>query len=118
MLEGIKEFVDETIRMLCEWKKMGTLELNVQKDHVHVVLEIAPKVSVSEAMGMLKGKSAIKIFQHFPGMKKKPYWGNHFWARGYCVSTVGIDEKTIRKYVAYQEKQEKMAEAQQLNFGF
>ena len=118
MLDGVKKFVEESIRSLCEWKKIEVLELNVQKDHVHAVLGIAPKVSVSEAMGMLKGKSAIKLFQNFPGMKKKPYWGNHFWARGYCVSTVGLDEKTIRKYAQYQERQERAEEKQQLNFGF
>ena len=54
-------------------------------------------------MGMLKGKTAIKLFKSYPGLKRKPYWGNHFWSRGYCVSTVGLDETKIRKYVKYQE---------------
>ena len=103
---------------MCEWKGIGVLELNVQADHVHLVMEMAPKYSISEAMGMIKGKTAIKIFEHFPGMKKKPYWGNHFWARGYCVSTVGMDEKTIRKYVKYQEDQEKREESLQQEFLF
>jgi putative transposase len=90
--------------------------LNVQEDHVHVVVSIPPKVSVSDYMGMIKGKTAIKLFKSYPGMRKKPYWGNHFWARGYFISTIGVDEETIRKYVRYQEKQEKREEKDQGSF--
>jgi len=56
-------------------------------------------------MGMLKGKTAIKLFKSFPTLRKKPYWGNHFWSRGYCVSSIGLDENKIRKYV--KQKREK-----------
>ena len=119
ILEGeLAKEVEQKTREVCEWKKVEVCELNVQKDHVHAVLEIAPKYSVSEIMGTIKGKSAISMFQKFREMRKKQYWGNHFWSRGYCVSTVGLDEKTIRKYVKYQEEQERKEEAQQLNFGF
>ena len=119
VLEGkVKEFVEETIRSLCEWKRIEILELNIQKDHVHAVFSIEPKLSVSQAMGILKGKTAIKLFKSFPGLKKKPYWGNHFWSRGYCSSTVGLDEEKIRKYVKHQEEQERREEAQQLGFDF
>ena len=83
---------------------------------MHVVVSIPPKVSVSEYMGTIKGKTAIKLFKSYPGLRKKPYWGNHFWARGYCVSTIGIDEETIRKYVRYQEKEEKREEKDQGSF--
>lgn len=69
-------------------------------------------------MGMLKGKTAIKIFKSYPALKKKPYLGNHFGARGYCSSTIGLDEEMLRTYVKYQEEQEKKEEAQQLNFDF
>jgi putative transposase len=69
-------------------------------------------------MGIVKGKTAIKIFKSYPGLKKKPYWGNHFWAKGYCSSTVGLDEEKIRKYVKYQEEQERREEAQQSSFDF
>jgi putative transposase len=93
------------------------MELNVQEDHVHMVLSIPPKHSVSEVMGILKGKTAIKLFKSFPVLKKKPYWGNHFWARGYCVTTAGIDEEKIRKYVKYQENKEREEEQEQRNFG-
>lgn len=119
VLEGsVKEFVEETIRSLCEWKRIEILEINIQKDHVHMVVIIEPKMSVSEAMGIIKGKTAIKIFKSYAGLKKKPYWGNHFWSRGYCSSTIGLDEDKIRKYVKYQEDQEKREEAQQLGFEF
>ena len=81
--------------------------MSVQSDHIHLVLSIPPKVSISEMMGILKGKLAIKLFKSYPKLKQKPYWGNHFWARGYFVSTVGIDEEMIKRYVKYQEEEEK-----------
>src|SRR4030042_4205115 len=115
IMEGkLKEFIEENIRKLCEWKHAEILELNIQMDHVHIVVFLEPKMSVSEFMGTIKGKLAIKIFQSFAGLKKKPYWGNHFWSRGYCSSTVGLNEEQVRKYVKYQEEQEKKEEAQQL----
>jgi len=61
-------------------------------------------------MEMLKGKTAIKLFKSFPVLKKKPYWGNHFWSRGYCVSFMGLDENKIRKYVKYQEERKERRE--------
>jgi putative transposase len=67
---------------------------------------LPPKYSVSEAVGFLKGKSAIKIFGRHPELKKR-YWGRHFWARGYCVSTVGLNEEQIKKYVRWQLKRDK-----------
>jgi putative transposase len=111
-------FVEKSIRVLCESKKVDVLEASVQEDHVHLVVSIAPKVSVSELMGILKGKTAIKLLKGYPGLRKKPYWGNHFWSRGYCVSTVGVDEEKIRPYVKYQEQREKQEEEEQKDFGF
>ncbi len=61
-------------------------------------------------MGTIKGRTAIRIFKQFPFLKKKPYWGNHFWAESYCVDTVGFDEEMIRKYIKYQEDKEKRLE--------
>ena len=78
---------------------------------------IPPKISVSEVMGILKGRTAIRVFKKFPNLKNKPYWGNHFWAPGYCVDTVGLDAEKIRKYVKYQENKERLEE-QQLKFNF
>ncbi len=105
ILKGaVSDFVEDSIKSLCEWKRVEILEMNIQEDHVHIILDIPPKYSISEIVGILKGKTAIKLFQSYKGLRKKPYWGNHFWSRGYCVSTVGIDEEKIRKYVKYQEE--------------
>jgi REP-associated tyrosine transposase len=105
----LQEFTEEQIRTLYEWKRVEILELNVQ---------LPPKISISHMLGILKGKTAIKLFKSFTGLKKKPYLGNHFWSRGYCSSTVGLDEEKIRKYDKYQEQQEKLIENQQQGFDF
>ena len=90
--------------------------MNVQVDHVHIVVSIPPKVSVSVLMGTLKGKLAIKLFKTYPKLKRKPYWGNHFWSRGYFVNSVGIDEDMISRYVKYQEGADKKEENQGRDF--
>ena len=113
-----RDLVEQDIKMLCEWKACEVQELNVQEDHIHLLVSVPPKVSISKLMGTLKGKIAIKLFKSYPKLKKKPYWGNHFWARGYFVSTVGLDEDMIKKYVKYQEKEEKRVEDQQQSFDF
>ena len=105
--------VRDIIRQLCEWKKIEILEGNIQIDHIHLVLEIPPKYSISEAVGFLKGKSAIKLFDFHLELKRR-YWGRHFWAKGYCVSTVGLDEAQIRNYVRYQIHKDKQAEQTKL----
>ena len=92
--------------------------MNVQKDHIHMILSIPPKISVSQFMGIIKGKTAIKVFKSFPVLKKKPYWGNHFWSRGYCSSTIGLDEEKIKKYVKYQDEHERQEDQQQLGIDF
>jgi len=92
------------------------VELNVQADHVHLIAMVPPKKSISDMMGILKGRSAIRVFKQFPYLKRKPYWGNHFWARGYCVDTVGLDEEMIRKYVKFQEKKERHEEQLKLRY--
>ena len=96
----------KTIYVYCGRMKYEAIELNVQNDHVHLVVSVPPKESISKLLGMVKGKTVIQIFRQFPYLKSKPYGGNHFWARGYCVDTVGIDEEIIRKYVKFQEKEE------------
>ena len=112
----VGKLVDEDIRKLSEWLGCEVMELNVQADHVHVVVSIPPKVSVSTYMGTIKGKIAIKMFKSYPMLKKKPYWGNHFWARGYFVDTVGVNEEMIKKYVKYQEEEERKEERDQNDF--
>ena len=93
--------IRDIIKQLCEWKSIEILEGNVQKDHLHLVLLVPPKYSILEVVGFLKGKAAIKIFDMHLELKRR-YWGRHFWARGYCVSTVGLDEDQIRQYVKWQ----------------
>ncbi|MFA8436934.1 MAG: IS200/IS605 family transposase [Marinifilaceae bacterium] len=80
--------------------------MNIQNDHVHLLVRIPPKLSVSNFVGKIKGKSAIRVFQKYKDLKQQIYWGNHFWSRGYCVDTVGLDEEMIKKYVKYQEQKE------------
>jgi putative transposase len=83
---------------------------------VHIVVSIPPEVSVSTYMGTIRGKIAIKMFKSYPALKKKPYWGNHFWARGYFVNSVGMDEEMIRRYVKYQEDEERIEEIDATDF--
>ena len=111
ILEGqISKDVTELIRAFSDQQGCEIIELNVQRDHVHLLVMVPPKLSISEYVGKVKGRTAIRILNKHRGLKKKPYWGNHFWARGYCVDTVGLDADKIRKYVKYQETQEKKAE--------
>jgi putative transposase len=97
------------IRQLCEWKQIEILAGNVQTDHIHLVISFPPKYSVAEVIGFLKGKSAIKLFDRHVDLKKR-YWGRHFWAKGYCVSTVGLNEEQIKKYVIWQMNRDKNTE--------
>jgi len=106
----VNNLVDHDIRLISQWKEVEVLELNVQADHVHLVCSIPPKISVSDFMGILKGKLAMRVFKSYPDLKQKPYWGNHFWAKGYFISTIGLDEEMIRRYVRHQEKEERKRE--------
>jgi putative transposase len=107
--DEVGEYTERLLDRLSEQKELEVLELNVQEDHVHRVLIIPPKYSVSEVRGYLKGKIAIRLFERYKDLGKR-YWGRHLWSRGYCVSTVGIDEEQIRKYVKWQEAKEKQLE--------
>ena len=113
---AIATLVERDIRMLSEWLGCEVSELNVQADHIHVIVSIPPKVSVSQYMGVIKGKLAIKLFKSYPGLKQKPYWGNHFWARGYFINTVGLNEELIKRYVKYQEEGERREEKDRNDF--
>ena len=112
----IKLLAENDIQMLCEWKGVEVIELNVQIGHIHIVCSIPPKVSVSELLGTLKGKLAIKIFKTYPKLKQKPYRGNHFWSRGYFVTMVGVDEEAIKGYVKYPAGEDKKEESQTRDF--
>ncbi len=106
--------VNRCIRAFSEQQGCEIIELNIQVDHVHLLAMIPPKVSISDYVGTVKGRSAIRVFNKFRKLKDKPYWGNKFWARGYCVDTVGLDAEMIRKYVKFQEKKEKVSEERDL----
>ena len=84
-------------------------KLNIQHDHFHAILSIPPKYSVSNLMGFLKGGIAIDLFKKYDRLGKR-YWGRHLWSRGFCVSTIGLNEEQIRKYIEWQEKRDKEAE--------
>ena len=117
ILEGkVKEIIEQKIRQVCSWYEVEIDEMNIQPDHVHILISIPPKRSVSEVMGIIKGKSTIHLFKTKRHLKEKPLWGNHFWARGYFVSTVGVDEELIRRYIQHQEKEEKRREEENNEF--
>jgi len=107
LTDVVADTLENKIRAICGWKEVEILEMNIQPDHVHMVCSIPPKMSVSDFMGILKGKTALMMFSNYPSLRKKPYWGNHFWSRGYFVSTVGVDEERIKNYVKYQETEER-----------
>ena len=111
---SIRKGIGKILRELCEQEKVELVEGHALSDHVHLCLSIPPKFSVANAIGFLKGKSAIRIHREYLG-KKRNFTGFHFWARGYCVSTVGLDEEVIRAYIRNQEEEEKRQE--QLEFG-
>ena len=94
------------LRKLCEFKNVNIVEAEVCKDHVHMLVEIPPKMSVSGFMGYLKGKSTVLIFQRFTNLMLK-YRNREFWCTGYYVDTVGKNTKKIKEYIANQIKEDK-----------
>lgn len=103
----LRKNIGEILRQLCQYKRVEILEGHLMPDHVHMLVSIPPKISVSSFMGYLKGKSALMIFDKHANLKYK--FGNRkFWAEGYYVSTVGLNEATIRKYIQDQEKHDIM----------
>ncbi len=101
MYGAVRRDVREIITTLCGYKEVEIVAGNVRPDHVHLCVKIPPKISVSEFMGYIKGKSALMIFDKHPEYKQKQ-GGRHFWARGYYVNTVGQNEEQIREYIKNQ----------------
>jgi putative transposase len=97
----VRKDIHEIIRTLCGYKEVEILDGSVSTDHVHLCAKIPPKISVSEFMGYIKGKSTLMIFDKHPEYKQKQ-GGRHFWARGYYVDTVGRNEEQIRTYIKKQ----------------
>ena len=114
MFGAIRREVGEIFKELCRRFGIELVEGHVMVDHVHMCLSVPPKYSVANTVGKLKGKAAIMIHQKYG--RKRNFVGLHFWARGYCVSTVGLDEAMIREYIRTQEEHEKKEEQIQLDY--
>ena len=99
--------IQKIIKDLCKWKGIEIIEGHMMSDHIHLLLSIPPKYSVSQVMGYLKGKSAMMIFERHANLKYK-FGNRHFWAEGYYVSTVGLNTATIQKYIKDQEKEDQI----------
>ena len=102
----LRKYLGSTFRELAMQRESRVIEGHLLPDHVHVLLSIPPKYAVAQVVGYLKGKSAIHIARAYMG-RKKNFTGQHFWARGYFVSTVGTAEETIREYIRQQEQEDR-----------
>ena len=105
----IRPRLGQIFHALALQKDCRILQGHLMSDHVHMLIEVPPKHKVSEIVGFLKGKSAIAIAREFGG-KQRNFTGEHFWARGYAVSTVGFEEAAIRKYITEQQEDERSAQ--------
>ena len=118
MFGSLRKGVGKILRELCNQSGVELVEGHAMSDHVHLCLSIPPKYSVANTVGFLKGKSAIRIHREYLG-RTRNFTGFHFWARGYCVSTVGLDEAFFgADYVCNQEEEEKHQEQQNGSGGF
>ena len=106
----LRKDIQKYIRDLCKWKCVEIIEGHLMPDHVHLLLEIPPRMSVSSFMGYLKGKSSLMIFENHSNLKYK-FGNRNFWATGYYVSTVGLNEATIKKYIQEQENEDKISDS-------
>ena len=97
----VKEDIGKMLRKLCEYKGVEIIEAEACKDHIHMLVSIPPKYSVSQIMGYLKGKSSLMIYEKYANMKYK-YGNRHFWCRGYYVSTVGLNKRAVEQYIRNQ----------------
>ena len=114
LYEGIRKDLRDELHRLAEQKESKIVEGHLMPDHIHMLIEIPPKYSVAQVVGYIKGKSAIYVARKY-GERQKYFSGQHMWARGYFVSTVGLDEEVIRNYIRDQEKEDlKQDEQQQL----
>ena len=105
----LRRDIGKYLRRLCEYKGVEIIEANACSDHIHMLLRIPPKLSVSQFMGYMKGKSSLMIFDEHANLKYK-YGNKKFWARGYYVSTVGLNKATIKKYIREQDMEDKISD--------
>ena len=110
----MRKKIGEIIRELCRQRGIELLEGHAMPDHIHMVLSIPPKFSVANTIGFMKGKSAVRVHREL--LQHRRMTGLHFWADGYCVSTIGLDEATIRNYVRDQERRDKNLDQRELDF--
>jgi len=108
----LRKQIGGIMRELCQRQGIEIVEGHAMSDHIHLCLSIPPKYSVAHTIGFLKGKSAIRIHREYLGQKRN-FTGLHFWAKGYCMSNVGLDEQTIVRYIRNQEAEEKRLEQMQ-----
>ena len=105
----IKADIGKMLRKLCEYKQIEILEADACKDHIHMLISVPPKYSISQIMGYLKGKSSLMIFEKYANLKYK-YGNRHFWCRGFYVDTVGRNKKAIAEYIRNQLHEDHEAE--------
>ncbi len=103
----LRKDIGTYLRRLCDYKDVEIIEANACIDHIHMLVKIPPTLSISQFMGFLKGKSALMIFDNHSNLKYK-YGTRTFWAKGYYVSTVGLNKATIKKYIQNQELEDKI----------
>ena len=103
----LRSDIGQIIRQLCSYKGVEIIEAHAMPDHIHMLVRIPPKIAVSNFMGYLKGKSSLMIFERHANLKYK-YGNRNFWAKGFFVSTVGLDTKKVQEYIRDQEKEEMM----------
>lgn len=113
LYQGLRQELGEVFRSLAEQWECKVEEGHLMPDHVHMLLLIPPKHAVSQVMGFIKGKSAIHIARVYAG-RRRNFVGQHFWARGYWVSTVGKNEAAVREYIQNQEKEDQRLEQLEL----
>jgi putative transposase len=109
----IRRELGEIFRELARQRECEIIEGHLMVDHVHMLITVPPKYAVAQVMGFIKGKSAIHIARVYAG-RRRNFVGQHFWARGYWVSTVGKNEAAVRRYIQEQEKEDKRLEQMEL----
>ena len=106
----IRTDIGQILRQLCVYKDVEIIEAHAMSDHIHMMIRIPPKISVSSFMGYLKGKSSLMIFERDANLKYK-YGNRNFWAKGYFVSTVGLNDEVVKEYIRNQEKEDMMSDS-------
>ena len=109
----LRRDIGKYLRRLCDYKGVEIVEANACPDHIHMLVKIPPKISISSFMGYLKGKSSLMIFEEHANLKYN-YGNRHFWAEGYFVSTVGMNKNTIKKYIQNQELEDQIKDKRSL----